>query len=77
MDEPADLQKYLGCVQHVIQKMVEGEAITNVTFDLKHYFQADLDQYLELATEKLNEVNTPFAPRLAPVGSGGARLPHG
>ena len=66
MDEPADLQKYLGCVHHVTQKIVEGETITNVTFDMKNYFQAAIDQYLELATEKLNEVNTPFAPRLAP-----------
>ena len=45
---------------------MEGETITNVTFDMKNYFQAAIDQYLELATEKLNEVNTPFAPRLAP-----------
>ena len=48
--------------------MVEGETITNVTFDMMNYFQAAIDQYLELATEKLNEVNTPFAPRLAPEG---------
>ena len=66
MDEPSDLQKYLGCVHHVTQKMVEGETITNATFDMKNYFQAAIDQFLELATEKLNEVNTPFAPRLAP-----------
>ena len=46
--------------------MVEGETITNVTFDMKNYFQAAIDQYLELATEKLNDVSTPFAPRLAP-----------
>ena len=66
MDEPSDLQKYLGCVHHVTQKMVEGETITNVTFDMVNYFQAAIDQYLELATGRLNEVNTPFAPRLAP-----------
>ena len=34
MDGPADLQKYLGCVHHVTQKMVEGETIANVTFDM-------------------------------------------
>ena len=66
MEEPSDLQKYLGCVHHVTQKIVEGETITNVTFDMMNYFQAAIDQYLELATEKLNEVSTPFAPRLAP-----------
>ena len=62
MAEPADLQKYLGCVHHVTQKIVEGETITNVTFDMKNYFQAAIDQYLELATEKLNEVNTGTSP---------------
>ena len=45
--------------------MVEGETITDVTFDLKNHFQAAIDQYLEPPTEKLNEVNTPVAPRLA------------
>ena len=39
--------------------------ITNVTFDMNNFFQTAIDQYLELAIEKLNEVNTPFAPRLA------------
>ena len=35
-----------------IQKIVEGETITNVTFDLKYYFQGTIDEYLELANEK-------------------------
>ena len=43
MDESADLQKYLGCIHHVTQEIVEGETITNVTFDMKNYFQAAVD----------------------------------
>ena len=66
MNQKTSRSTYLGCVHHVTQKIVEGETITNVTFDMKNYFQAAIDQYLELATEKLNEVNMPFAPRLAP-----------
>ena len=39
---------------------MEGETITSVTFDMKNYFAIDQ----ELATEKLNKVNTFFAPGL-------------
>ena len=39
---------------------MKSETITNVIFHMKNYFQAAIDQYLELATEKLNEINTPF-----------------
>ena len=38
IDEPADLQKYLGWVHQVVQKIVKGETITKVTFDTKYYF---------------------------------------
>ena len=66
MEKPANLPKSFGCVHHITQTIVENETITNLTFDMKNHFQGAIDQYLELATEKLNEVTTPFAPRLAP-----------
>ena len=34
MDEPATLQKYPGCIHHITQKIVEGETITNVPFNM-------------------------------------------
>ena len=64
MEDPSDLQKYLGCVHHVTQKKVKGETITEIVFDMVNYFQASVDQYLSVAKEPLGRASTPFAPRL-------------
>ena len=63
MEEPSDLQKYLGCVHHISRKLVHGEVITEVEFDMSKYFVSALEQYLEETGEKMTKASTPFAPR--------------
>ena len=63
MEDPACLQRYLGCVHHVSRKKAEGEDITEVVFDMRTYFEAAVNQYLELVSEKLLKVTSPYAPR--------------
>ena len=63
-EEPTQIQKYLGCVHEITRKTVEGEVITEVSFNMIKYFEAALDQYREVAREKITPVASPFAPRL-------------
>ena len=43
-----------GNVHHFMKKILEGETITNTTFDMKNYFKVVTDQHLSIATKKLN-----------------------
>ena len=67
MEDPSDLQKYLGCVHEIVRKAVKGEVITSIKFDMTKYFQAAIDQYIELSGEKLSKAPTPFAPKIDPA----------
>ena len=64
MEDPGQMQKYLGCIHHVVQKMKGGETITQVAFDMQKYFESALAEYRELNPEKLHRVDSPYAPRL-------------
>ena len=65
MEEPAALQKYLGCVHHISQKLVKGETITSIEFDMTKYFESAIEQYLELAVDKLTKAASPYAPKVS------------
>ena len=64
MEDPGQMQKYLGCIHHVVRKMKGGETITQVAFDMQKYFESALAEYRELNSEKLHKVDSPYAPRL-------------
>ena len=65
MDDPAELQKYLGCVHQIAYKACGGERIMRVTFDMTLYLQAALDQYAEVSKGKISKADSPYAPKLA------------
>ena len=65
MEDPAQLKKYLGCVHEITKKHVEGEVVTEVRFNMINYFEAALDQYRAVSSEKLSAVASPFAPYIA------------
>ena len=65
MDEPAALQKYLGCVHEITHTFNNGERLTKVVFNMTNYMQSALDQYAEVARAALTKADSPYAPRLA------------
>ena len=64
MDDPTSLQKYLGVVHRIVRTEVDGETLTEVTFDMEQYFRAAVEDYVELSGNALEKVASPFAPRL-------------
>ena len=65
MDDPTDLQKYLGCVHEIHRKRYGGERVTSVVFNMTKYVQAALDQYAEFSSQPLTKAASPHAPSLA------------
>ena len=63
MEGPSNLQRYLGCIHHVAKKFNEGEEVTTIRFDMRQYFESAVGQYLDLVTEKLQKVTSPYAPK--------------
>ena len=64
MDDPSDLQKYLGVFHQIVRKEVHGETITEIRFDMEHYFRSAIDDYIKMSGSTLTKVTSPFAPRL-------------
>ena len=64
MDDPSDLQKYLGVVHHIVRKEVGGETITYIEFDMAQFFKSAVDDYVQLSGATLTKAASPFAPRL-------------
>jgi hypothetical protein len=65
MEDLAALQKYLGCVHQISEKLVKGETVTSVEFDMTKYFESAIEQYLELAVDKLAKVASTYAPKIS------------
>ena len=50
MDDPTNLQKYLGVVHHIMRKETNGEVLTEITFDMEQYFRSAVEDYIALPT---------------------------
>ena len=68
MDDPANMQKYLGVVHHIATKEAHGERITEIVFDMESYFRSAIDDYLELSGSKLSKAASPYAPKVEGEG---------
>ena len=64
MEDPGQMQKYLGCVHHITQKMNFGETITEIRFDMIKYFENAVTEYEKVKHEKISKVDSPYAPRV-------------
>jgi hypothetical protein len=65
MEDPGQMQKYLGCVHHVLQKKNFGETLTEIRFDMIKYFVNALEEYRKINDDKMQKVESPYVPRLA------------
>lgn len=66
MEDPKDMGKYLGCLHHVSSRKVNGDRITEVSFDMREYFRSAVEQFVEITGKKLTPAASPHAPRLSP-----------
>ena len=64
MDDPSNMQKYLGVVHHIASREAHGERITEVVFDMESYFKSAIEDYLELSGTKLSKAASPYAPKI-------------
>ena len=63
MDDPAPLDRYLGCHQRIANQEVDGQMVRSITYDMSDFLSSCVDRYLELAQvgrEKLKQVKTPY-----------------
>ena len=66
MEDPKDMGKYLGCLRHVSSREVNGDRITEISFDMREYFRSAIEQFVEITGKKLTPAASPHAPRLSP-----------
>ena len=82
MEDPSGIKKYLGVFHNIVRTEANGHTITEVTFDMEHYFRSALEEYLKVAPMKLTRAATPFATKPTPeeledlLGKKGQLAPH-
>ena len=64
MEEPAPLNKYLGCSHSISTTGEKGSRITECEFDMQDYTLAAIDEYVKNTGLTLKSAPTPFAPVL-------------
>jgi hypothetical protein len=66
VDEPEEINLYLGCKHERGTKIINGRTVVSMTYNMEDYFTAIFDDYEKLASQvmgksvKLKEVATPF-----------------
>ena len=60
MEDPKDMGKYLGCLHHVSSRKVNGDRITEISFDMREYFRSAVEQFVEI-THGFGEAKIPAA----------------
>jgi hypothetical protein len=64
MEEPGDMQKYLGCMHHIVKRKNAGEVITEIKFDMINYFKNALEEYRKINEDKFSKVDSPYVPKI-------------